>query len=114
DVVDVRLFHLAEELAGISRQRFDITPLALGVDRVKGKRALPRPGQAGDHDQLIAGNSDVYVFEVMFAGAADDDGVERHFVLWNPVAALAAVFFKKGNDLSGPYSKPPGKMEQWC
>src|SRR6266550_9106718 len=61
DVVDVRLLHLAEELAGIGRERLDITALALGIDRVEGKRALPRAGQPGDNNQAVAGNGDVYI-----------------------------------------------------
>ena len=47
-------------------------------------------GRFRNHNQPVAGNGDVYVLEVMFTGTANDDGVERHFVLWNPVAALAA------------------------
>ena len=37
DVVDIGLLHEAEELAGVGGQRFDITALALGVDRVEGE-----------------------------------------------------------------------------
>ena len=38
DEVDVGLLHLAEELARIRRQAFDVPPLALGVDRVERER----------------------------------------------------------------------------
>ena len=38
DVVDVRLFHLTEELSRVGRQRLDVTPLALGEDGVEGER----------------------------------------------------------------------------
>ena len=75
DVVDVRLLHLAEELAGVGGERLDITTLALGVDRVEGERALAGAGEAGDHDQLVARDRDVDVLEVMLAGAANNDGV---------------------------------------
>ena len=53
DEIDVRLLHLLEELAGVGRQRLDVAPLPLGVDRVEGERRLPRPGQAGDDHQPV-------------------------------------------------------------
>jgi hypothetical protein len=78
DRVDVRLLHLAEELARVGGERLDVAALPLGVDRVEGERGLAGAGEAGDHDELVAGDGDVDVLEVMLAGAADDDGVERH------------------------------------
>ena len=35
---------------------------------------LPEPGQAGEHDQLVAGNGEIDVLEVVLARAADHDG----------------------------------------
>ena len=35
DPIDLRLGHLAQELASIAREAFDIAPLTLGVERVK-------------------------------------------------------------------------------
>ena len=43
DGVHIRPLHLVEELPRIGAQRFDIAPLPLGVDGVKGQRALARP-----------------------------------------------------------------------
>ena len=54
DGVDVRLFHHRQELAGVGRQRFDVAPLALGIDGVEGQRGLAGAGQAGQDDQPIA------------------------------------------------------------
>ena len=51
DEVDVGLVHLAEELAGVRRQRLDVAALALGEDRVEGQAGLARAGQPGEHDQ---------------------------------------------------------------
>ena len=45
DVLDLRLLHLAEELPGVGRQRFDVAPLSFGVDRVQRQRAFA--GAAG-------------------------------------------------------------------
>ena len=42
DLVDVRLLHLAEELAGVGAQALDVAALALGVDRVEGEAATCR------------------------------------------------------------------------
>jgi hypothetical protein len=46
DEVDVGLVHLAEELAGVGRQRLDVAALPLGEDRVERQRRLARAGQA--------------------------------------------------------------------
>ena len=76
DVVHIRLLHLSQELSGVGRQRFHIAPLALGVDGVKGQAALAAAGQAGHHDQLVAGNDEVDVFKVVLPRALDDDLVD--------------------------------------
>ena len=55
DEVDVGLVHLAEELAGVRRQRLDVAALALGEDRVEREAGLARPGQAGEDDHRVAG-----------------------------------------------------------
>ena len=77
DVIEVRLFHHAQELPGIGRQRLDITALALGVDGIEGQRALARAGQAGDDNQLVTGQIEVDVLQVVGTGAADADKVHH-------------------------------------
>ncbi len=78
DGVHVRLLHEPQELAGVGRERLDVAPLALGVDRVEGQRGLARARQAGDHRQAVAGDLDVDVLEVVDPGAADDEVLTRH------------------------------------
>ena len=78
EVIDVRLLELAEELAGVGRQRLDVAPLSLGVERVEGQRAFARAADAGEDDELVARQVEVDVAEVVFAGAADDDGAVIH------------------------------------
>jgi hypothetical protein len=68
-VVDVRLLHHVKELAGVGRQRLDVAALPLGVDRVEGEARLARAGQARDDHELVAGDVDVDVLEVVLAGA---------------------------------------------
>ncbi len=73
DTLHVRLVHLLQELAGVGGEGFDVAALPLGVDRVEGKGALPRAGDAGDHHQLVAGDLDIDALEVVLAGTLDDD-----------------------------------------
>ena len=69
DRVDVRLVHLAQELARVGGQRLDVAALALGVDRVEGEARLAGAGQARDHDQRIARQPQVEIPEVVLARA---------------------------------------------
>ena len=48
DEIDLGLVDLAEELPGIGRQAFDITPLPLREDGVEGERRFTRTGKAGN------------------------------------------------------------------
>ncbi len=72
-MIDVGLLHHLEELPRVGRKRLDVTALALGINGVEGERGFPRPGQAGEYDQPVARNGDVYIFEVVFARTADRD-----------------------------------------
>ena len=81
DVLDVRLVHAPEELARVGGERLDVASLALGVDGVEGERGLAGAGRAGDHDEPVAGDGDVYVLEVVLASAANHDAFEGHGTL---------------------------------
>ncbi len=78
EVIDVGLRQLAEELAGVAGQRFDVAPLPLGVERVEGERGLARAADAGEDDQLVARQFEIDVAEVVLAGPANDDGLSVH------------------------------------
>ena len=78
DLVDVRLLHLAEELAGVGRQALDVAALALGVDRVEREAALAAAGEPGDDDEPVARERDGDVLEVVFAGTANDELILGH------------------------------------
>ena len=77
-VIDVGLLQLAEELPGVARQRFDVAALPLGIERVEGQRTFARTADAGEDDQLVARQIEVDVAQVVFAGAANDDGAVVH------------------------------------
>src|SRR5213078_188571 len=87
DRVDVRLLHHLQELPGVGAQALDVPALALGVDRVEGKARFPGSGESGDADQLIPRQPDGDVFEVVLAGAVDDQLVCSS----HEQASLAAV-----------------------
>ena len=55
DLVHIGLFHLAQELAGVTGKALHIAALAVGVDGVKGKAGLAGAGKSCHDDQLIAG-----------------------------------------------------------
>src|SRR5439155_25252234 len=78
DGVDFGLLHLLEELSGVRGKRLDVAALSFGVDRVECQRRLPRPGQPGDDDELIARDFQVDVLEIVLAGAPDDDPITGH------------------------------------
>ncbi len=73
DGVNVRLVHDAQELAGVGGERFDVPPLSFGVQRVERERRFPGARDARDDDELVPGDGDADIFEVVLAGTLDDD-----------------------------------------
>ena len=72
-MIDVRLLHHVEELARIGRERLDIAALALGIDGVEGERGFAGAGEPGDHHELLPGQVEGDVLEVVLPRAADRD-----------------------------------------
>ena len=77
DRVDVRLVHLAQELAGVRGEALDVPTLALRVEGVEGEGRLSGPAHAGDDDELPAREVDRDVLEIVLTSAADADRVGR-------------------------------------
>ena len=75
DRVNVRLVHLPEEHPGVGRERLDIPPLSLGIDRIEGQARFARPGKPRQHHQLIPRNADAYIFQIVGACALYFDRV---------------------------------------
>ncbi|MCG3120365.1 MAG: hypothetical protein ALAOOOJD_03028 [bacterium] len=73
DVIDIRLFHQSEKLPRIRRQGFDIAALAFRVNRVKRQRRFAGTGKSGDDHQLVAGNFDINIFEIVLARTFDEN-----------------------------------------
>ena len=72
-MVDIRLFHPSQKLPGVRRERFHVSSLPFGKDRVERKAALARSRDARDDSQRIPRDADVEVLQIVFASAADDD-----------------------------------------
>ena len=79
DEVHVRLVHLAEELARVGRERFDVAAVALGVDRVESEGGLARSRQPGEDDQAVSRQIEGDVLEVVLAGTPDDQPLGHHW-----------------------------------
>jgi hypothetical protein len=77
-LVDARLLHALEELAGVGRQALDVAALPLGVEGVEGQAALAGARDARDHHQLAGGDRDVDAFQVVDADSLEDD-IGGHF-----------------------------------
>jgi hypothetical protein len=71
--VDVGLVHDAEELPGIGREGLDVPALAFRVECIERERGLAGAGDAGDDDELVPGDRDADILEVVLAGTFDDD-----------------------------------------
>ena len=73
DPVDVGLLHPLQELSRVSRQRFDVAPLALRIDRVERQRRFPRSADARHDDQLVGRQLEIDPLQVVRARAGDDE-----------------------------------------
>ena len=73
DQIHIRFFHKLQKLAGVGRERFDITALSLRIKGVESKRGLPGTGKSGDDDQLVAWQIDLDVFQIVCACTANND-----------------------------------------
>ena len=77
DAIHRGLVHAVEELARVRRERLDVTPLALGVQRVEHQRGLARARHAGHDHQFAQRNLEVEVLQIVLARAADADRFAR-------------------------------------
>ena len=78
DGVHVGPFDLVEKLARVGRKRFDVAPLALGIDGVEGERALAGAGETGDDGQRVAWDAHIDVAQIVLARPAHRDVSNGH------------------------------------
>ena len=60
-------------MAGEGGERLDVPPMPFGVQRVERERRFPGARDPGDHHELVPGDRDADIFEVVLAGTFDDD-----------------------------------------
>ena len=72
-MIDARLGHLPEKLAGVGGERLDIPAMPLGEDRVDREAGLAGARNAGANADTVTRNRDGEVLEIMLAGTDDGD-----------------------------------------
>ena len=73
----VGFFQRFEKLAGVGGEGLDVPPLSLGIERVEGERAFPRPADSGDDDQGTHRQVEVNSLEVVGPNLAEADGFDK-------------------------------------
>ena len=96
DVIHVGLVHLPQEHTGVGGQALHIPPLTLGIDGVKGQRAFAGAGKARQHHQLIPGDGDVDVFQVVLPRTLNENFSLHdmpHFCnIWLQISVVKSIF----------------------
>ena len=72
DIIHIRLIHLPQKLACISRQRLHITALAFSVNRIEGQAALATARKAGDDHHFITRYLYRYILQVVLPCTLDN------------------------------------------
>ncbi len=78
DVVDIRLRHLPQELAGERREALYVPPLPFGKERVEREGAFARAGNTGQADQFIARKHNIDIAKVVLPSTFDEDICSGH------------------------------------
>ena len=73
DIVHVRLVHLPQKHTGVGAEALHIPALSLGVDGVEGQRALTAAAETRQHHQLIPGDGNVDILQVVLPRALDEN-----------------------------------------
>ena len=97
DFIHVRLLDALEKLPRIRRKRFDVAPLALGVNRVKREARFARSGNPRDHRDRVVRNIEADVLQVVDARPAHADGFllrHTHCRGWPPIALRRCVLLR--------------------
>ena len=96
DVIHVGLVHLPQEHTGVGGQALHIPPLTLGIDGVKGQGALAGAGKARQHHQLIPGDGDIDVFQVVLPRTLNENfslhGMPHFCNIWLQISVVKSIF----------------------
>ena len=71
DGINIRFFHLPEELAGVRRQRLHVAPLSFRINGVKSQRRLPGTGKSCENNKFISRNINADILQVMLPCTAN-------------------------------------------
>ena len=73
DLIHIRLFHLAQEHPGIAGKAFHIPALAIRIDGIEGQAGFTAAGKAGHHNQLVPGQGQVNILQIVLTGTVNDN-----------------------------------------
>ena len=90
DIVHVGLVHLAQKHTGVGAEALHIPALAFGVDGIKRQRAFAAAAESRQHHQLVPGDGDVDIFQVVLAGALDENFLLHGIPLYTMISAVFA------------------------
>ena len=75
DGIDRGAVHAVEELPRVGREGLHVAALPLRVQGVEHERGLSRPAHARDDDELVDGDVEVEILEVVLTRAANANGI---------------------------------------
>jgi hypothetical protein len=75
NLIDIRTVHVANELPGVGSEGLHVPALPFREDGVKGEGGFPAAADAGDNDELILGNGNVQVLQIVNPGTEHFDGI---------------------------------------
>ena len=91
DGVDLGLFHLLQELAGVSGQAFHEAALTLGEKKIKGEGRFAGTAQAGDDGHFVEADIDRDIFQIVMPRASDLNRVGHEVAGFRPATAAPFV-----------------------
>ena len=71
DLINVWPLHIPDELARIGPKSLHITALPLGINRIKSHRTFPASTDPRDHHQLVLGNGNINILQVVHPRTED-------------------------------------------
>ncbi len=80
NMVNIGLLHFVQKLTGIGGQRLNVPALTFSKYSIEGKAAFARTRKPGDNNKFVTGYDNIDVFQIMLAGATNNNVVLRHTV----------------------------------
>ena len=74
DLIYIGPFHIADELPGIGAETFHIAALSFRINSVESQGGFTAAADTGDDHQLVLGDADIDVLQIMYPCAGYFDG----------------------------------------